>query len=72
MASMNPNGRCGPSERIRGVVNVRRERIERSVRRETIRERTDRLFGGRGTNGRPEWRDPDITRAKELDAPKAR
>jgi hypothetical protein len=69
---MNPNGRCGPSERIRGVVNVRQERIERSVRRETIRERTDRLFGGRGMTERPEWRDPDVTRAKELDTPKAR
>jgi hypothetical protein len=69
---MNPNGRCGPSERIRGVVNVRQERIERSVRRETIRERTDRLFGGRGTTDRAGWRDPDITRAKELDSPKPR
>jgi hypothetical protein len=69
---MNPNGRSGPSERNRGVVSVRRERIERSVRRETIRERTDRLFGGQGVTERREWRDPDISRAKELDAPKAR
>jgi hypothetical protein len=72
MNPMNPNGRRGPSERIRGVVNVRQERIERSVRRETIRERTDRLFGGRGTTERPGWRDPDVTRAKELDEPKTR
>ena len=54
------------------MVSVRRERIERSVRRETIRERTDRLFGGQGVTERREWRDPDISRAKELDAPKAR
>jgi hypothetical protein len=47
-------------------MDVRRERIERSVRRETFRERTDRLFGGRGTTDRRGWRDPDIIRAKAL------
>ena len=47
-------------------MDVRRARIERSVRRETIRERTDRLFGGRGTTDRRGWLDPDIIRAKAL------
>ena len=53
-------------------MDVRRERIDRSARRETVRKRTDRLFGRLGTTDRRGWRDPEIVRSKALYAANAR
>jgi hypothetical protein len=49
---------------------MRRERIERPIRRESIRERTDRLQGEQDLTNPRDWRDPDVSRAKALRAGK--